>query len=141
MRTLTSAKINLTLEVLGRPSDDYREGATWMIPIALYDRLTIEPAAKTVFKSNVPELQRDPTNLVMRALHAFQKLSGDRRDYRIVLENHIQIGAALGGGSSNAAVTLRLLHRISGDPIPPDTLLTMAAELGPDAACFFEALS
>jgi len=78
-----------------------------MIPIALYDRLRIEPAAKTLFESNVPELQRDPTNLVMRALDAFQKLSGDRRDYRIVLEKHIPIGAGLGGGSSNAAGTLR----------------------------------
>jgi 4-diphosphocytidyl-2-C-methyl-D-erythritol kinase len=141
MRIFTPAKINLTLEVLGKRSDGYHELATWMIPIALYDRLTIEPAAKTVFESNVPDLQRDPTNLVMRALDAFQKLSGDRRDYRIVLEKHIPIGAGLGGGSSNAAGTLRLLNRISGDPIPPQTLLTMAAELGSDVAFFIDAHS
>jgi 4-diphosphocytidyl-2-C-methyl-D-erythritol kinase len=73
MRIFTPAKINLTLEVLGKRSDGYHQLATWMIPIALYDRLTIEPTAKTVFESNVPELQRDPTNLIMRALDAFQK--------------------------------------------------------------------
>ncbi|MGA8482500.1 MAG: 4-(cytidine 5'-diphospho)-2-C-methyl-D-erythritol kinase [Chthoniobacterales bacterium] len=141
MRIFTPAKINLTLEVLGKRSDGYHELVTWMIPIALYDRLTIEPAAKTVFESNVPELQRDPTNLIMRALDAFQKLSGDRRDYRIVLEKHIPIGAGLGGGSSNAAATLRLLNRIAGDPISPETLSTMAAELGSDVAFFIEARS
>src|SRR5258708_36779357 len=105
MRTLTPAKINLTLEVLGRRSDDYHELATWMIPIALYDRLTIEPAAKTVFESNVPELQRDPTNLVMRAFHAFQKLSRDRRTCRIILEKHILFAAGSCRVTSNRAGT------------------------------------
>src|SRR5258708_3822202 len=141
MRIFTPAKINLKLEVLGKRSDGYHELATWMIPIALYDCLTIEPAAKTVFESNVPELRRDPTNLVMRALDAFQKFSGDHRDYRIVLEKHIPIGAGLGGGSSNAAATLRLLNQIAGDPISPETLSTMAAELGSDVAFFIEARS
>src|ERR1700745_1714765 len=101
MRIFTPAKINLTLEILGKRSDGYHELATWIIPIALYDRLMIEPAAETVFESNVPELQRDPTNLVMRAVHAFEKLSGNRQDYRIVLEKNIPIGAGLGGGSSD----------------------------------------
>jgi 4-diphosphocytidyl-2-C-methyl-D-erythritol kinase len=138
MRIFAPAKINLTLEVLGKRSDGYHELATWMIPIALYDLLMIEPAAKTVFESNVPELQRDPTNLVMRAVDAFEKLSGNRRDYRIVLEKNIPIGAGLGGGSSDAAATLRLLNRIAGDPISPQTLLTAAAELGSDVAFFIE---
>jgi 4-diphosphocytidyl-2-C-methyl-D-erythritol kinase len=138
MRILTPAKINLTLEVLGKRSDGYHELATWMIPIALYDRLIIEPAAKTVFESNVPELQRDPTNLVIRAIDAFEKLSGMRQGYRIVLEKNIPIGAGLGGGSSDAAATLRLLNRIAGDPISPQTLSAMAAGLGSDVAFFVE---
>jgi 4-diphosphocytidyl-2-C-methyl-D-erythritol kinase len=141
MRTFTPAKINLTLEVLGKRSDRYHELATWMIPIALYDSLTIEPAAKTVFESNVPELQSDPTNLVMRAVDTFQRLSGNRQEYRIILEKNIPIGAGLGGGSSNAAATLRLLNRIAGNPISPKTLLTIATELGSDVAFFFEARS
>ena len=138
MRIFTPAKINLTLEVLGKRSDGYHELATWMIPIALYDRLIIEPAAKTVFESNVPELQRDPTNLVMRAIDAFERLSGNRQNYRIVLEKDIPIGAGLGGGSSDAAATLRLLNCIAGDPISPQTLSATAAELGSDVAFFIE---
>jgi 4-diphosphocytidyl-2-C-methyl-D-erythritol kinase len=138
MRIFTPAKINLTLEILGKRSDGYHELATWMVPIALYDCLIIEPAAKTVFESNVPELQRDPTNLVMRAVNAFEKLSGNREDYRIVLEKNIPVGAGLGGGSSDAAATLRLLNRIAGDPVSPQILLATAAELGSDVAFFIE---
>jgi 4-diphosphocytidyl-2-C-methyl-D-erythritol kinase len=138
MRIFTPAKINLTLEVRGKRSDGYHELATWMIPIALYDQLMIERAAKTVFESNVPELHRDPTNLVMRAVDAFEKLSGSRQGYRIVLEKNIPIGAGLGGGSSDAAATLRLLNRSAGDPISPQALLATAAELGSDVAFFLE---
>jgi 4-diphosphocytidyl-2-C-methyl-D-erythritol kinase len=138
MTIFTPAKINLTLEILGQRSDGYHELATWMIPIALYDRLMIKPAAETVFESNIPELQRDPTNLVMRAIDAFEKLSGNRRGHRIVLEKNIPIGAGLGGGSSDAAATLRLLNRIAGYPISPRMLLAMAAELGSDVAFFIE---
>jgi 4-diphosphocytidyl-2-C-methyl-D-erythritol kinase len=138
MRIFTPAKINLTLEVLGKRSDGYHELATWMIPIGLYDHLIIEPAAKIVFESNVPELQCDRTNLVMRAIDAFEKLSRNRQSYRIVLEKNIPIGAGLGGGSSDAAATLRLLNRIAGDPISPQTLLATAAELGSDVAFFIE---
>jgi 4-diphosphocytidyl-2-C-methyl-D-erythritol kinase len=138
MRIFTPAKINLTLEILGKRSDGYHDLATWMIPIALYDHLMIEPAAQTVFESNVSELQRDPTNLIMRAIDAFEKLSGNRRGYRIVLEKNIPIGAGLGGGSSDAAATLRLLNRMAGDPIPPQMLLATAVGLGSDVAFFVE---
>ena len=112
-----------------------------MIPIALYDCLTIEPATKMVFESNVPELQSDRTNLIIRAVDAFQKLSGSAQDYRIVLEKNIPIGAGLGGGSSNAAATLRLLNRIAGDAFSLQALSGVAAELGSDVAFFVEARS
>ena len=48
-----------------------------------------------VFESNVPELPGDRTNLIIRAVETFQKLSGSRQNYRIVLEKNIPIGAAL----------------------------------------------
>jgi 4-diphosphocytidyl-2-C-methyl-D-erythritol kinase len=141
MRIFAPAKINLTLEILGKRSDDFHELATWMIPVALYDCLTIEPAVKMVFESNVPELHSDRTNLIIKAVDMFQKLSGSRQDYRIILQKNIPIGAGLGGGSSNAAATLRLLNRITGEPVPPRTLLKIAAELGSDVAFFIQARS
>jgi 4-diphosphocytidyl-2-C-methyl-D-erythritol kinase len=141
MRIFTPAKINLTLEVLGRRSDGYHELATWMVPIALYDILVIEPAAKSSFESNVSELQSDITNLVMRAVDTFQTGTGKRLNYRIVLEKNIPIGAGLGGGSSDAAATLRLLNCMAGNPLSSKELLAMSAELGSDVAFFVEARS
>lgn len=138
MRIFTPAKINLTLEILGKRSDGYHELASWMVPIALYDILAIEPAAKSSFESNVPELQSDVTNLVMRAVDAFQRVSGNRQPYRVVLEKNIPIGAGLGGGSSNAAATLRLLNLMADNPISREALLDTAAELGSDVAFFIE---
>ena len=141
MRIFTPAKINLTLEVLGKRSDGYHELATWMVPIALYDILAMEPAAENSFASNVPELENDDSNLVMRAVNAFQKITGTRQAYRILLEKHIPLGAGLGGGSSDAAATLRLLNRMAGDALSPETLLTLAAELGSDVAFFIKSRS
>jgi 4-diphosphocytidyl-2-C-methyl-D-erythritol kinase len=137
----TPAKINLTLEVQGKRSDGYHELATWMLPIALYDILTIEPAARSSFESNDPGLVSDVSNLVVRAIAAFQRASGDRQVYRIVLEKNIPIGAGLGGGSSDAAATLQVLNRLAGDPLSSEGLLTIAAELGSDVAFFIESRS
>jgi 4-diphosphocytidyl-2-C-methyl-D-erythritol kinase len=141
MRIFTPAKINLTLEILGIRSDGFHELATWMTPIALYDILAIEPATEFSFESNVPGLRSDDSNLVIRAVDAFQKVSGDRRLYRIVLEKNIPLGAGLGGGSSDAAATLRLLNRMAGDALPLEALRAIAAELGSDVAFFVESRS
>jgi 4-diphosphocytidyl-2-C-methyl-D-erythritol kinase len=141
MRIFTPAKINLTLEIHGRRPDGYHEVATWMVPIALYDALTIEPAAEDSFESNLSELPNDDSNLVMRAVAAFQAVRPKRESYRIVLEKNIPMGAGLGGGSSDAAATLRLLNRLAGDPLFPGILLAMAAELGSDVAFFIESRS
>jgi 4-diphosphocytidyl-2-C-methyl-D-erythritol kinase len=138
MRILTPAKINLTLEILDRRPDGYHELATWMIPIGLYDVLSIEPAAEDSFVVNGAELSNDDSNLVLRGVAAFQKASGTQETYRIVLEKNIPIGAGLGGGSSDAAATLRLLNCITGGPVAPGTLLKIAAELGSDVAFFIE---
>ncbi len=67
--------------------------------------------------------------------------SGSPQNYRVVLVKNIPIGAGLGGGSSDAAATLRLLNRIAGDQISPQALSGVAAELGSDVAFFIEARS
>jgi 4-diphosphocytidyl-2-C-methyl-D-erythritol kinase len=141
MRILTPAKINLTLEILGRRPDGYHELATWMIPIALYDTLSIEPASENSFVSNNAKLAGDDSNLILRAVAAFRRATGTQENYRIVLEKNIPIGAGLGGGSSNAAATLRLLNHLTANPLSPRMLLGMAAELGSDVAFFVESRS
>src|SRR5215468_5926176 len=112
MRISTPAKINLTLEILGRRPDGYHDLASWFIPVALYDVLTIEPSTQFEFMSDSPDLAGDETNLVVRALNLFLGATGSNRQYQIEVEKGIPISAGLGGGSSDAAATLLLLNAL-----------------------------
>ena len=62
-----SAKVNLSLEVLGKRPDGYHEVVTVMQAVDLYDRLTLEAAPTLSFSSDDPDLPTDERNLVMRA--------------------------------------------------------------------------
>jgi 4-diphosphocytidyl-2-C-methyl-D-erythritol kinase len=136
MKILSPAKINLTLEILGKRSDGFHELATWMLPVGLYDSIEIEPAGSPSFLSNVPELDGDPSNLVSRAADLFNRTAEIDMAYAIRLEKKIPIGAGLGGGSSNAASTLRLLNELHNSRFRPEELEVLAAKLGSDVAFF-----
>jgi 4-diphosphocytidyl-2-C-methyl-D-erythritol kinase len=136
MKILTPAKINLTLEIVRKRPDGFHDLATWMLPIGLVDRIEIEEASESSFSSNIPELDNDPSNLIIRAVEQFNRVTSLDTRYRIHLEKKIPIGAGLGGGSSNAAGTLLLLNRIHGNRLEPDQLYELAAGLGSDVAFF-----
>jgi 4-diphosphocytidyl-2-C-methyl-D-erythritol kinase len=141
MKIFSPAKINLTLEILGQRPDGFHELATWMLPVGLYDSIEIEPADSPSFLSNVPELGEDPSNLVIRAAQLFNRAASIEISYAIRLEKSIPIGAGLGGGSSNAAATLRLLNGIHGTRFRPPELEELAANLGSDVAFFIHGRS
>jgi 4-diphosphocytidyl-2-C-methyl-D-erythritol kinase len=141
MKILSPAKINLTLEILGKRPDGFHDLATWMLPVGLYDSIEIETAALPSFQSNVPELDEDPSNLVSRAADLFNRTASIDMAYAIRLEKKIPIGAGLGGGSSNAAATLRLLNELHNTRFRPEELEVLAAKLGSDVAFFIAARS
>ncbi|MBW0001559.1 MAG: 4-(cytidine 5'-diphospho)-2-C-methyl-D-erythritol kinase [Verrucomicrobia bacterium] len=132
----TPAKINLTLELLGRRPDGFHEVATWMVPVGLSDRLEIEFAAADYFSTETPGLSWDDGNLIFRAVQLFRQETGTQSSYRIELTKRIPIGAGLAGGSSDAAATLRLLSRLHGRTLTDDELAALAARLGSDTAFF-----
>jgi 4-diphosphocytidyl-2-C-methyl-D-erythritol kinase len=136
MKILSPAKINLTLEILGRRPDGFHELATWMLPVGLYDLIEIERAKSPSFYSNLPELDEDPSNLVSRAADLFNRTASIDTAYAIRLNKKIPIGAGLGGGSSNAAATLRLLNELHSSPFQPEELEGLAAKLGSDVTFF-----
>jgi 4-diphosphocytidyl-2-C-methyl-D-erythritol kinase len=136
MKTFSVAKINLTLEILGKRPDGFHELATWMVPVGLYDSMEIERASRPSFFSNAPELKGDSSNLVIRAAQIFNRAASIDVAYAIRLEKKIPIGAGLGGGSSNAAATLRLLNDLHNGPFRLQQLEELAANLGSDVAFF-----
>ncbi len=129
------AKINLTFEVLGRRRDGYHEVVTIMQAISLCDVISFEPHRDILLSCDVARLAT-PHNLVYRAARLMQADAGAPRGVAISLQKGIPTAAGLGGGSSDAARTLRVLNRMWGARLAPSRLMEVAAQLGSDVPFF-----
>jgi 4-diphosphocytidyl-2-C-methyl-D-erythritol kinase len=132
----TSAKVNLALEVLGKRGDGYHEISTVLQAVELFDRLTVETADTISLEASDPDLPTDAGNLVVRAAILLRQASGVARGARIGLDKRIPVAAGLGGGSSDAAATLRALNRLWGLRWGRDRLAEVAVALGMDVPFF-----
>ena len=131
----TPAKVNLTLEVLGKRSDSYHEIASIMQTVSLFDRLTLSTDEELQIVTDVPELDtRD--NLVYRAARLLKERTGFSKGARIGLCKDIPVAAGLGGGSSDAAATLLGLEKLWGLHLAKEDLAALAAQLGSDVPFF-----
>jgi len=131
----TPAKVNLTLEVLGKRSDGYHEIASIMQTVSLFDSLTLSADEELQFVTDVPELDtRD--NLVYRAARLLKERTGVSKGARIGLCKDIPVAAGLGGGSSDAAATLLGLEKLWGLHLAKEDLAALAAQLGSDVPFF-----
>jgi len=128
---LAPAKLNLTLEVLGRRDDGYHTLRSVMVPIALYDEIALEPAPAPSFACDDPALETDG-NLVVRALEA----SLLRTSFAVRLRKTIPTGGGLGGGSSDAAAVLRAAMNGALGPAHCPDWLGAARSLGSDVPFF-----
>ena len=157
IRTIAPAKINWTLEVLGKRPDGYHEVRTVMQTIDLCDEITLSPAPDLRQRAR-PHPDPSPGDIVARvfphSLHCASDvdLPGDsgltpyyatqlldpegERDVRISLTKRIPVAAGLGGGSSDAAATLRGLDRLWELGLPGEELARLAREIGSDVAFF-----
>jgi 4-diphosphocytidyl-2-C-methyl-D-erythritol kinase len=133
---MAPAKINLGLHVLGKRPDGYHELDTLFQEISLADRLEFHTAAEWSLEVQGAELTTGPDNLVVKAARRLAEEGGLPLRGRIVLDKHIPIGGGLGGGSSDAAITLIGLARLWGLDWPVERLQPLAAEIGSDCAFF-----
>ncbi len=129
------AKVNITLEVLGKREDGYHEILSLLQTVDLQDTLRLEKAADLRFSCNEPRLETSD-NLVMKAALLLQKETGCRQGARVELIKVIPEAAGLGGGSSDAAAALRGLNELWGLELSSDSLVDLAARLGSDVAFF-----
>ena len=125
------AKINLTLEALGRRDDGYHEVATIMQTIDLHDIVRLSHADDLALTCDDPALQ-SPDNLAYKAAALLRQESGYTGGARIAIEKAIPVSAGLGGGSSDAAATLIGLNELWQLDRTPAQLETIAAKLGSD---------
>ncbi len=134
------AKINLTLEVLGRRPDGYHELRTIFQSLALHDTLTIRREHGPFrLECGDPDVPTDRSNLIAKAARAAWRASGRRgspSDVVVALAKTIPVAAGLGGGSSDAAAALRGLARLWR--IDEGRLPVLAASIGADVPYFLE---
>lgn len=131
------AKLNLSLEILGKRADGYHELRTLMVRLPeLADQLTFTETDDFSFTCNDPSLPLDESNLVVKAVRVFEKVTGEPCRVHLHLEKNVPHGAGLGGGSSDAATTLVGLDRLCGTRLPVDTLERIAASFGSDISFF-----
>jgi 4-diphosphocytidyl-2-C-methyl-D-erythritol kinase len=129
---LAPAKINVTLEVLARREDGYHTLRSVMLPIGLYDRITLEPASANAGSFAVDDDALASDNLVMRALAA----CGLAGAYDVRLEKRVPVGGGLGGGSSDAASVLRAAMSGALGPATATDWNATARALGSDVPFF-----
>lgn len=130
------AKVNRSLVVLGRRPDGYHELDTVFQAVGLADRLTFETAGTLTLDVDDPSVPAGPENLVLRAARALAEAAGVKPGAAITLEKRIPSGGGLGGGSSDAAVTLLGLSALWGLAPPPGLLEEIGAALGSDVPYF-----
>lgn len=131
------AKINLTLDVLGKRADGYHELASVMQTVVLADTLAFQslPDGRVEFFCDAPELN-GPENLVSRAVHLLRETTGCQQGVRIELHKGTPAQGGLGGGSSDAAYVLLALNQWWGLGLEQEQLLALAARLGSDVPFF-----
>lgn len=138
---LSPAKINLTLEVLGRRQDGYHEIRSIIQPVDLFDEVSIEQTEEDIeLTSSGIEIPQGKDNLAWKAAALYIGQSGIDVGVRIDIKKKIPPGSGLGGGSSNAAAVLTGLNRIFG-ALSEDELLRISSSLGADVPLFIRPVS
>lgn len=137
MQVLAHAKINLSLKILGRRNDGFHEIETLIAPISLADKIEIERQSRWIdFSCDNRSVPTGDENLVVRAAKAFFEKTKASGGVGIKLHKKIPHGAGLGGGSSDAAATLRALNQRFETKLSRDELAKVGSTIGSDVPFF-----
>ena len=132
------AKINLTLRVLGKRADGYHDLETIFQTVSLHDTIEMSrlDQPRLILSCSDRSLSAGEDNLVIRAAAALQERFASNKGARIRLQKRIPTQAGLGGGSSDAAVTLIGLARLWELSPAKEDLVAIASQLGADVPLF-----
>ena len=135
METKAWAKLNLTLDVLGKRADGYHALRMVMQTVDLCDHITVETGTGASLRVST-DLGFLPTGEKNLAAAAALRLCGavgaDCGGLALDLRKHIPVCAGMAGGSADAAAVLRALNELLGLDLPPARLAEIGAEVGSD---------
>ena len=129
------AKINLTLDVLGKREDGYHDLKSVMQGISIRDDVEIDVDTDMPWslKCSMEGIPEDSSNLAWKAAEVFYKITGlSTTGLAIRIEKRIPTQAGLGGGSADAAAVLRALNKHYGNPLSILALAEIGAQVGSD---------
>ena len=129
------AKLNLTLDILGKREDGYHDLRMVMQSITLADTLTLEENQGEGLRvsANLRFLPTGEKNLAAAAaLRFWEALGREPEDLDIRIEKRIPVCAGMAGGSSDAAAVLRALNQRAGEPFSPTELARLGERVGSD---------
>ena len=135
MEVQARAKLNLTLDVLGKRPDGYHDLKIVMQSITLADDLTLEDngTGEIRVRSNLAFLPGGDKNLAVKAALCFYRTLGrEPRGLDISLDKHVPVCAGMAGGSSDAAAVLRALNGLEGQPFTREELARVGEQVGSD---------
>ncbi len=126
------AKINLSLDVTAKRRDGYHELLSVMQTVSLCDTLTVTRVEKGYTLDTGGVLDAGESNLVTRAVRGYFAASQEPFGVAVKLEKRIPMQAGLGGGSADAAATLRALNALDGNRFTAQELCRIACAIGAD---------
>ena len=135
MEVRAHAKLNLTLDVLGRRPDGYHDLRMVMQSVALADVLTLEESGdgELRVRTNLHFLPNNEKNLAAQAALRWWEARGQvPRGLEITIEKSVPVCAGMAGGSSDAAAVLRALNELEGAGLSPAQLARIGERVGSD---------
>lgn len=135
MRVEAHAKLNLTLDVLGKRPDGYHNLRMMMQSVELADILNVTPVDGDELRvsTNLHFLPNNEKNLAAQAaLRWRESFRGTSRGLEIDIEKHIPVCAGLAGGSSDAAAVLRALNELERAGLSPEAVAKIGERVGSD---------
>ena len=129
------AKLNLTLDVLGKREDGYHDLSSVMQTVSVRDDIEIDVGTGKPWKLLCTDesIPTDETNLAWKAAKVYcDTMHKDPDGIEIRIVKRIPSGAGMGGGSADAAAVLRALNRHYGEPLSIFALAELGAQVGSD---------
>lgn len=127
------ARVNLYLHVTGKRSDGYHLLDSLFAFAADGDVITVEPAdGLSLTIIGAPDLSAGEDNIVVKAARKLAKALNVEPNARITLEKNLPVASGIGGGSTDAAATLKALQILWQKTLPDEKLQALALELGAD---------
>ncbi|EEH99267.1 4-(cytidine 5'-diphospho)-2-C-methyl-D-erythritol kinase [Clostridium tertium] len=133
MRMKAYAKVNISLDIVGKREDGYHLLEMIMQSIDLYDEIVIEKQKKEItIKCNKPYVPTDERNLAYKAAQLFIEKYNIDSGVNINIKKNIPVCAGLAGGSTDAATVLKIMNSLFNINASDEELMILGLKLGAD---------